>query len=850
MSVNPNDPTVPKRIYAVTADGGRDIPWTRDVNGTMITGTGRIKVGDTTLGDGKQRVKQWAGTMFPGLAGVDILLDEPALKADGTYFRDHAVHKVLTDAGVRKDQEWFECTIDEVRAAIVAVRQGRPYDAKRILDFGLRPEQQDAVDETAGYFRQHGAESGALHYLWNAKMRFGKTFTTYKLAVEMEWSKVLVLTYKPAVQSAWKDDLASHVDFAAWKFIDRAIESDAADNIASGEGPFVWFASFQDLKGKTLDGRIKKHNETIHLVDWDAIVIDEYHFGAWRQTARDLYDPSEKALAEEEAPEDDIVEQDFGLKAKRYLYLSGTPFRAITNGEFTEDQVFNWTYIDEQKAKERWDDPDLESPYLDLPRMEMYTYRMGAAAEQWADDGEFNGFSLNEYFRSGRRDGGGKNDYDFADQDRVLEFLEMLRGKLSDQQKAHIISGQKPPFPYESARFTSGIRHSVWYMDDVAACYAMKHLLETHPYFKDYIIHVAAGTRAGQGAKAKKPVEDAIAKAERDGRAGSITLSCGKLMTGVTIKQWGAIFMLRSLKSPESYFQAAFRVQSPWAVTRAGEAKEVIKPTCYVFEFDPNRALSLLAEYGTKLANSEKDQPEKVLGELINYLPIFAFDGARMEELDATEVLNWASAGIGATALAQRWNSPLLVDVNDATLQKLLHSPDLLASLEQIEDFRNLTTDVSRVITANKKLKDTKREKAEKGEPLDDDDKRERDATQKLRTQIREKLQKFIARVPVFMYLTDHRESALIDVITSLDPALFERVTGLTIADFEMLAGIGVFNAQHMNFAIHQFRQFENASLRYAEENPTQALPGRVGVWDTVISTDLVQEAVPTGGEQ
>lgn len=845
MSVNPNDPTVPKRIYAVVADGGRDVKWTRDVNGTIITGVGRIKVGDTTLGEGKQRVKQWAGTMFPGLAGVDILLDELADKPDGTYFRDYSVHKMLTDAGIRKDQEWFECTIDEVRAAIVAVRQERPYDVKRILDFGLRPEQQDAVEITAGYFRDRAGESGPAHFLWNAKMRFGKTFTTYKLAVDMDWSKVLVLTYKPAVQSAWRDDLASHVDFADWEFIDRSVDSDDADSVASGDAPFVWFASFQDLKGKTADGRIKKHNETIHLVDWDAIVIDEYHFGAWRQTARDLYDPSEKALAEEEAPEDDVVEQDFGLKAKHYLYLSGTPFRAITNGEFTEDQVFNWTYVDEQGEKEGWDDPDVENPYLELPRMEMYTYRMGSAAEQWADDGEFNGFSLNEYFRASKVEGGGKHDYEFKDKDRVLEFLEMLRGKLSDQQKTHIIAGQKPPFPYESARFSAGIQHTVWYMDDVAACHAMKALLEAHPYFRDYVIHVAAGTGAGQGAKAKKPVEDAIAKAGRDGRAGSITLSCGKLMTGVTIKQWSAIFMLRSLKSPESYFQAAFRVQSPWAVSRAGEPKDIVKPTCYVFEFDPNRALSLLAEYGTKLANHEKDVPEKVLGELINYLPIFAFDGARMDQLDATEVLNWASAGIGATALAQRWNSPLLVDVDDTTLQKLLDKPDLLASLEQIEDFRNLTTDVSKVITVNKKLKATKRGKAERDEPLDDDDKRAAKENANKRREIREKLQKFVARVPVFMYLTDHREKALVDVITSLDPALFERVTGLTIADFEMLAGIGVFNAQHMNFAIHQFRQFENASLRYAEEYPTAAVPGRIGVWDMVIDPDS-HDSVPS----
>ena len=171
---------------------------------------------------------------------------------------------------------------------------------------------------------------------------------------------------------------------------------------ADGPDPLVWFASFQDLHGRTEDGDVKAHNESIHLIDWDCIVLDEYHFGAWRDTARDLYDPTDKSIAEEEEPDEAVTEDDLGLSTRHYLYLSGTPFRAITNGEFTEDQIFNWTYVDEQREKEHWDATSGPNPYIDLPRMEMYSYDMGGDAEGWAADGEFNGFSLSEYFKAER----------------------------------------------------------------------------------------------------------------------------------------------------------------------------------------------------------------------------------------------------------------------------------------------------------------------------------------------------------------------------------------------------------------------------------------------------------------
>lgn len=824
---------MPIRIYAYTVIGKDAEPWERISGQTRTAGTGLIKVGQTTKRSARERIRQQLGTAYPNLEGVEILLDEPAARKDGSQFSDHDVHAALVANGIKRPSgEWFEATLDEVRAAINTVRSGIPFEPKRTDSFPVRPEQRDAVERTAAYFRAHADSNRPPKFLWNAKMRFGKTFAAYQLAKEMGWTRVLVLTYKPAVQTAWRDDLLGHVDFSGWRFVDRDTTIEEADELLSGSAPVVRFASFQDLNGKSPDGQVKAHNESIHLTDWECIVLDEYHFGAWRDNARDLYDPTDEELAEAEEPEEEVTEEDLGLDSAHYLYLSGTPFRAITNGEFTEDQTFNWTYVDEQAAKDGWNGAG-PNPYLQLPRMEMFAYEIAPGAAGWAEDGEFSGFSLTDYFEAKRVGKGkrapGPGDCVFEDPGRVSEFLEMLRGKLSEQIKVQIVAGQKPPFPYEHPKFTDQIKHSVWYLPDVASCFAMRDMLVEHPYFSGFEIVVAAGPKAGQGADALPPVEAAIGKANKENGSGSITLSCGKLMTGVTVREWGAILMLRSLKSPESYFQAAFRVQSPFAFRDPEGGLDVRKPTCYLFEFDPNRALNLLSEYGLRLAAESNEAPEQAIGRLLNYLPIFGFKGGAMTRLDASDVLDWATAGIGATALARQWNSPVLVEVSERTLQAVLDHPDLLETLAQIEDFRALVNNAEHVVTSTKELKKAKREQ---GGALDHKQKREQSETAKQRKEIREKLQKFLARIPVFMYETDFREEALKHVIESLDPALFERVTGLTIADFTLLSDLGLFHARNMDAAIWQFRQYEKASLRYAEIESTQDEPGGVGLWE------------------
>ncbi|MFL4473163.1 hypothetical protein ACIPVK_04115 [Paeniglutamicibacter sp. MACA_103] len=462
--------------------------------------------------------------------------------------------------------------------------------------------------------------------------------------------------------------------------------------------------------------------------------------------------------------------------------------------------------------------------------MQMYSYDMGKNAEGYAEDGEFNGFSLNEFFNATKTNDG----FEFERPDEVAEFLEMFRGKLSDQMKLQVLTQDKPPFPYEAVRFKSAVKHSVWYMNNVAACFAIAEMLRHHPFFSQFEIVVAAGNKAGQGIAALPPVERAIEDVKKGDAVGSITLSVGKLMTGVTVREWGAIFMLRSQKSPESYFQAAFRVQSPWAYRDAEGNLDLRKPVCFVFESDPNRALSLVAEYGSKLATTGDTTPSQAIGELINYLPIFGFTGGAMTQLDATAVLDWASAGVGAAALARRWNSPLLVDVNEHTLSAVLAQPALMKTLENVEDFRALVDNAQQVITNTKDLKKAKRDQ---GGKLTSDQKNQQSETAKWRSEIREKLQKFLAKIPVFMYTTDYREESLKHVIESLDSELFERVTGLSVADFKTLNNLGLFNAQHMNHAIYQFKRFESASLDYAltdEERERRHQHEQIGLWDSV----------------
>lgn len=852
----------PGRVYVYSAPG-YEAPWTRTVGSTSSEGHGRFKVGYTGRKDPRVRIKEQTGTLYPGGDGIVIHIDEEAVRDDGTTFDDHDVHRVLDSAGIQRQSEVVDATLDEIRAAIAAVRTNRPYDAERTADFPMRPEQQDAVDRTAAYFAEHVGDRNPPRFLWNAKMRFGKTFTTYQLARRMDWKRVLVLTYKPAVKDQWREDLVSHVDFADWMFADRDEPCDP-----DSPQPFVWFASFQDLLGTTVDGDVKDHNVDLHLIDWDCIVLDEYHFGAWQGAAKEVTSPAttagdpqkaeekkEEAAAEQAdelaellgegtprllaaVPEagitGDLAASDLRLSARHYLYLSGTPFRALTEGEFNEDAIFNWTYPDEQSSKQAWDDDrsndPARNPYRELPQMQMFTYSLAKVTTATIEQHSDGLFDLSGFFAAEKVG----SEYHFKNPDGVAEFLNMLRGRLTQTATQKLLNNFKPPFPYSDDRFTEAVEHTVWFLPTVASANAMKATLKTHSFFRDFLVHVAAGSAAKMGAEAKKPVDKMLATAAKQNKQ-TITLSVGKLMTGVTVPQWGAMLILRSLKSPESYFQAAFRVQSPWTVKNDDGTRTIKKNICYVFDFDPNRALTLIYQYGTKLSGgSLRVPPSDVIGELIGHLPIFAFDGGAMDEVDVNTVMNWGTAGAGAAMLAKRWASPRLIDLSEDVLTKLLGDDDLLKRLEQVEDFRNLRQEATKIIAQSKEIRSGKKKREDRPDEPDDPElaaarKAKRDQVKTLRA----KLLKFIQAIPVFMYLTDYREEALVHVIESLDTQLFERVTGLTLDDFHKLAEVGVFNPVHMDEAIWQFRLFERASLDYLGTQFPGSEPDELGLWET-----------------
>ena len=801
---------------------------------------GWLKVGYTTR-TAEIRVREQNQTSH---VKFKIVLERSAMRKDGSTFDDRLVRDILRKDHIPNPEgEWCVCGVREVEKAIAAAVAGKDNMMERTEDFEMRPEQKRAVEKTSAYFnafRKDPSNRGLIpHFLWNAKMRFGKTFTAYQLALRMGWKKLLILTFKPAVKTAWEEDLLTHKDFEGWQFCQK--QDDREFNRVDERRPFVCFASFQDVLGRNSVGGIKATNEWIQTVGWDCIVLDEYHYGAWGRNAKNFYDRKDPALRRAEEVGEILTEDassarelearemyDEGLMPLRtgaYLYLSGTPFRAISTGEFIEEQIFNWTYSDEQAAKEAWQGE--HNPYAQLPKMVMLTYQLPDSISEIASRGEFDEFDLNEFFRA--------EDDRFLHEEYVQKWLDLIRGAYTENIVTELKLGkEKPPMPFSDSRLLSYLQHTYWFLPSVAACRAMSVLLRkrSNRFFDDYKVIVAAGNEAGMGAQAVEPVYNAM---EDPQRTKTITLSCGKLSTGVTVKPWTGILMLRNTTSPETYFQAAFRVQSPWTAKDEHGEDIILKPFCYVFDFAPNRALRQVQEYSCQL-NVHESNPERKVEDFIKFLPILAFDGSSMKEIDAAGVLDMAMSGTTATLLARRWESAVLVNVDNATLQRLMNSPDAMRALMNIEGFRNLNSDIETIINKSEHVKKTKKEK---GDDLSASEKKRLTEEEKefksKRKEIQDKLIKFATRIPVFMYLTDFREYCLRDVIEQLEPALFRKVTGLTLKDFSLLVSLGVFNSELMNDAVYKFKRYEDSSLEYTGiDRHTGAV---VGLWDTAIDT-------------
>ena len=798
-----------------------------------------IKIGET-IRDPEVRIKEQYPIKRPGGKPWNTLFVESAIRQDGSTFRDKDILSCLEMNGFEIDNEFAKVNLSDLRGAFNSVKNGTEFDSRRTFTFKMRPEQEAAVNKTISFIKsireENPNEEG--RFLWNAKMRFGKTFAAYQLAKKMNWKKILVLTYQPVVQNAWEQDLLRHVDFKGWQFVtsDEIKNQSKIDNTK----PIVCFGSFQDFLGKNALGGIKSKNEWVHAKNWDCIIYDEYHYGAWNDKSKELTDNPEKGEKSEanylKGEGRDIEKDLMPITGDFHLYLSGTPFRALTNGEFIEDQIFNWSYVDEQREKNNCIGD--YNPYKTLPRINLLTYQLPSEIMEIAQRGEFDQFNLSEFFYAEGEEDSAKFKYE----DQVQKWLDFIRGNYSPRKYADLKINQfKAPVPFSDVNLLDSLTHTFWFLPSVSACFAMKNLLENknNKFFNDYKIICAAGNKAGIGVKALKPVQSAM---RNPLETKTITLSCRKLHSGVSVAPWTGIFMLRNLNSPEMYFQTAFRVQTPWTIKNTdisnSENEEIIKEECYIFDFAPNRALRQLSSYAIRIdPNPEKDDESKVK-EFINFLPVLAYEEGQLKLIDAAGILERAMSGTSSTLLAKKWTSSELINVDDQVLSRVLADQMAMDSLKRLEAFRNLNEEIEVIINSSRKIKEIKTTENE------DDKKAKKQLTEEqkkykaAREELADKFKKLASRIPIFMYLTDFRERTLQDVIKELEPGLFRKVTGLTEKEFDHLHGLGVFNSSLMNVAVGDFKRCEDRSLSYAGIFKHK---GNVGLWETVISEEEYQ---------
>lgn len=598
---------------------------------------GWTKIGYTTR-DVDQRIREQTHT-----ANIAYKLEwtKEARYTDGSegYFDDHDFHNFLIQHGVQRENgtEWFHIDPKKARQYFYQFA-GKDVDdtfdnASKGSIYTLRKEQQEAVAQTLAYYQ---AGTYPQEFLWNAKPRFGKTLTAYDLARKMGATSVLIVTNRPSIANSWLEDFQKFIGWqTGWKFISesdslkgksgylsRQEYCEALDHMMGDEiKGQVAFESLQGLKGSIYFGGQYDKLEWIRKQKWDLLIIDEAHEGV-------------DTLKTDQAFE--------YIQRKFTLHLSGTPFKAIASNKFRADQIYNWSYEDEQEAKANWDENTQGSnPYGKLPRLNLYTYQLSHMIEGKIQKGmdlsedehaEF-AFDLNEFFRAEKEK--------FVHEKEVKNFLNML---------AH-----NEKYPFSTSALRQELAHTFWLMHRVESVKAMARLLKQDPVFENYKVIVAAGdgkltaeeeeAEATQDNEANQKSYDKVMEAIRENDR-TITLSVGQLTTGVTVKPWTAVLMLSNMKSPAEYMQAAFRAQNPYEYTDPKTKKRFQKQNAYVFDFAPERTLIIFDEFannlnsGTAGGHGTREEREKHIRRLLNFFPVIGEDSeGRMEALDAAQVL-------------------------------------------------------------------------------------------------------------------------------------------------------------------------------------------------------------------
>jgi len=577
---------------------------------------GWLKVGETTRdAEGRVRTQNEADNVR-----AEILWTTDAMRNNGETFSDKDIHRLLVTKGIerekkhntetKRESEWFKIELENLKQLIINYKDCVVHNevTGEVTEYMLRSEQHEAVVLTKEYWQKCKNHLNIQpEFLWNAKPRFGKTLTAYEFAKTIEAKRVLIITNRPAIFDSWFDDYKKFIK-PATNYIFASSDTIVAKNreILSREDvikqnlttqPFIFFISLQDLKGQgEYDWKEKNRWIFENRIPWDLLIIDESHEGV-------------------DTSKSERMKND--LTFRFALHLSGTPFKAIQNAKFNTSQIYNWSYTDEQNAKQNWNILDGENPYAALPKLNVFTYQLSRTlaltAEQAKDEGSEYAFDLAEFFSviSDR----------FQYETEVYKFLNN-------------ICDTRFEYSFSKPEYLESLRHTFWLLPGVKECKQMKKVLKEHPFFKVYEIVDASGS--GDEERITKTALDEVKKRIGDNpfETKTITLSCGQLTTGVTVPAWTAVIMLNNCKSPALYMQSAFRSQNPFEF--AGQ----MKINCYVFDFAPDRVLQTLADFADNMnANTTMSREQKVKM-LLNFLPVVAEDDeGKMKELDANEVL-------------------------------------------------------------------------------------------------------------------------------------------------------------------------------------------------------------------
>lgn len=536
-------------------------------------------------------------------------------------FQDHDIHDILVRSGIKrkifdtehKANEWFYTDLETVKKAIAAAKEGRTsLNASEITTDRspviFRPEQTEAIEKTIKQFKKSG---GSHQMLWNAKMRFGKTLSTLEVVKRMNYNRTLILTHRPVVDSGWFEDYGKiFYDRNDFYYFSKKNGGDPteeenfhemihkADNNGMKDFHFIYFASIQDMRGSELVGGKFAKNEEIFNINWDLIIIDEAHEGTQTELGKAVLSKCRK-------------------ENTRILHLSGTPFNLMD--DFKEDEIYTWDYVMEQRAKAEWDkihqgDPN---PYSVLPKLSIYTYNLGKLYPEYADADI--AFNFREFFRVDKEG-------NFIHETNVKQFLDLLTKEDTDSN-----------YPYSTEEYRQNFRHSLWMIPGVKEAKALSKLLQEHPVFSQFAIANVAGDgdEEEEEKEALKKVEKAIGPNPED--SYSITLSCGRLTTGVSVKPWTACFMLSGSfnTAASTYMQTIFRVQTPAII--GGKQKE----ECFVFDFAPDRTLKVIAETAkiSSKAGKTTNNDREILGEFLNFCPIIGFEGSQMKAYNTEKML-------------------------------------------------------------------------------------------------------------------------------------------------------------------------------------------------------------------